>query len=59
MTGPKTKLRIQKTSEDVLNFDGMIEEKNIHFSARRKDVQKDLPLLKRGFRWISEAPYNR
>jgi len=51
-------LELRRDGRDGLVLEGEFEEKKVRVRLAKVDVEKSL-LLTRGFRWISEAPFNR
>ncbi len=48
----------QRPSANELTLDGEMNHQRLHIDMELQDRDK-LPLLRRGFHWISERPYNR
>ena len=52
------KFRYQKIDDDKYTFQGTFKGDSLQLNTIRTD-EKDLPLMNRGFHWVSEYPYNR
>jgi hypothetical protein len=54
----KASLAYQRPADDKLMLDGQLDGHTIHVELQREDLAK-FELMKRGFHWVQEYPYNR
>jgi hypothetical protein len=51
-------LKFEQPSQDLLIFDGTVDNHKLHMKTQRVDHSKFL-LVSRGFHWVQENPFNR
>ena len=54
----KASLAYTRPADDRLTLDGQLDGHTIHMELQREDLGK-FELVKRGFHWVQEYPYNR